>query len=96
MCVKKKIEQLEKEIIGMENVMDHVNVLGVSNDLRNKKLELRTILEERAKGALIRARISSIKDIESPTLAHTLPAQGKWNFNIKSDRDEENGNGFLC
>lgn len=36
-CVKKKIEQLEKEIIGMENVMDHVNVLGVSNDLRRKE-----------------------------------------------------------
>lgn len=65
-CVKKKIEELEKEIIGMENVMD-VNVLGVSNDLRNKKLELRSILEERAKGALIRARISSIKDMDSPT-----------------------------
>lgn len=37
MCVKKKIEQLEKEIIGMENVMDHVNVLGVSNELRRKE-----------------------------------------------------------
>lgn len=55
-----------KDINEMENLLEF-NVLGVTNDLKKKRLELKTLLEERAKGALIRASISSIKKMDAPT-----------------------------
>ncbi len=64
--VKREIERLEKGINDGENLL-YLNTLGETNDLKKKRLELKTLLEERAKGALVRARISSIKEMDAPT-----------------------------
>ncbi len=63
--VKREIERLDKGS-DMENLLD-LNTLGETNDLNKKRLELKTLLDERAKGALVRARISSIKEMDAPT-----------------------------
>lgn len=60
MIAKRNTERLKKDINEMENLLE-LNVLGVTNDLKKKRLELKTLLEESAKGALIRASISSIR-----------------------------------
>lgn len=49
----------------MENLLDS-NALGETNGLK-KRLKLKTLLEERAKGALIQERISSIEEMDGPT-----------------------------
>jgi len=100
--VKRNIESLEKDINEMENVID-LNVSGMTKDLKKNRLELKTLLEERAKGALIRARISSIKEMDAPTkfffnLEHkavkqrkyAIPSEEQWHSNFKSYRNEEN------
>ncbi len=66
MIVKREIERLEKGINDGENLL-YLNTLGETNDLKKKRLELKTLLEERAKGALVRERISSIKELDAPT-----------------------------
>ncbi len=66
MIVKREIERLEKGINDGENLL-YLNTLGETNDLKKNRLELKTLLEERAKGALVRARISSIKEMDAPT-----------------------------
>lgn len=52
MIVKKNIERLEQDINEMENLLD-LNAPDATVDLKKKRLELKTLLEERVKGALI-------------------------------------------
>ncbi|KAL2103228.1 hypothetical protein ACEWY4_000096 [Coilia grayii] len=60
---KFEASRLEEEISKME-VGEGQNNVG---DINEKKKELRSFLQEQAKGALVRARISSIKDMDAPT-----------------------------
>lgn len=65
-CFKKTLESLEFEIGEIEKTM-------TSNDANSKELwnekktQLSSILNERVKGALIRSRFTSIKDMDAPT-----------------------------
>ena len=58
--MQQDIENLEKQIIGNCRI-------GLHRELADKKRELGFYLQEQVKGALIRARISSIKDIDAPS-----------------------------
>ncbi len=94
--VKRNIERLEKGINDLEKLLD-LNALGETIDLKKKRLVLKTLLEERAKGALVRARISSIKEMDAPTKLffnlerkvvkqkkNALPLEGQWHINFGS------------
>lgn len=63
---KQSLEWLEREILAIEQ-----NMIGdLSSNVHEwseKKLKLRSILNEKVKGALVRNRFLSIKDKDSPT-----------------------------
>lgn len=51
----------------MERRLIDVDDHGSMDVLKKKKMELKSLLEEKVKGALVRARISSIKEMDAPT-----------------------------
>lgn len=64
--IKKTIRELERDIEQLEvNVVN--NNLTEASRLEKKKKSLGTLLHENAKGALIRARFSLLKDIDAPS-----------------------------
>lgn len=68
MNVKRTIQSLQKEIAILEE--DLINNKGVQSNgtnLNEKRKELGTLLQERVKGALVRSRFCSIKDMDAPT-----------------------------
>lgn len=62
---------MENDLYDMEHLID-VNNEGLIKELKNKKMDLKVFLEERVKGALIRARIMSIKETDAPTYIFNL------------------------
>ncbi len=65
--LKRNVKNLENEINEMERRLIDVDDHGSMDVLKKKKMELKSLLEERVKGALVRARISSIKEMDAPT-----------------------------
>ncbi|KAL6459478.1 hypothetical protein MHYP_G00329500 [Metynnis hypsauchen] len=65
--VKGTVRGLEREISLIEDELVKKYDAGVSNLLERKRKDLGSYLYEQAKGALIRARVSSIKDMDAPT-----------------------------
>ncbi len=66
-CLKKTLEQLEQEIIAIERNMTVNNVVGLQEKWTEKKLSLSSILNEKVKGALIRSRFLTVRDMDAPT-----------------------------
>ncbi len=67
------MECLEKEIIGVEQSMivnDSVNLKDLWTEKNNR---LSSILNERAKGALVRSRFLTVRDMDAPTSFFFLP-----------------------
>ncbi|KAK7887032.1 hypothetical protein WMY93_026653 [Mugilogobius chulae] len=60
-----QLEQLEKEVSVLEEGV--VRGTGSATTWMNRKGALRTFMNERAKGALLKARITSLSDIDAPT-----------------------------
>ncbi len=68
MNVKRTIQSLQKEIaILEEDLINNKGVLSNGINLNEKRKELGTLLQERVKGALVRSRFCSIKDMDAPT-----------------------------
>ncbi|KAL6472453.1 hypothetical protein MHYP_G00186410 [Metynnis hypsauchen] len=65
--VKGTVRGLEREISLIEEELVKKYDAGVSNLLERKRKDLGSYLYEEAKGALIRARVSSTKDMDAPT-----------------------------
>ncbi|TWW77693.1 Transposon TX1 uncharacterized 149 kDa protein ORF 2 [Takifugu flavidus] len=64
--VKHTIEHLEREIRDLEGSFStHTSTEG--HTLRQKRQELSSFLQERVKGALVRSRFTSIKEMDAPT-----------------------------
>lgn len=63
--VKRAVQELEGEIRDLENALrtDQQN----NDRLQSKKQELNSFLQERAKGALVRAHFTRLQDIDAPT-----------------------------
>ncbi len=65
--VRKVIENLENEIRNLENNLVSDSSSTDSERLQQRRQELRSFLHERAKGALVRSRFTSIRDMDAPT-----------------------------
>ena len=64
--VKRVIQDLEKEIRDLENSLSTHNSTD-SHRLQQKNKELGSFLHERVKGALVRSRFTSVRDMDAPT-----------------------------
>lgn len=62
--MKTTVKSLQRDIVSLEK--DMLNNMGSVNNerLNKKKEELGSFLQEKVKGALIRSRICSIKDMD--------------------------------
>lgn len=66
--VKAAVQKLQRDIQSLENILVINKDDGrIKNEHLNKKKELGSLLQEQVKGALIRARICSIKDMDAPS-----------------------------
>ncbi len=66
--VKKAIQKLQKDIQALENMLVNNNNDGnVQNEHLKKRRNLDHYYKKQVKGALIRARICSIKDMDAPS-----------------------------
>lgn len=65
--IKNVIETLEKQINLMELQLVNAHNSILYNDLQTKKRELRLVLNEKVKGALIRSRFMSLAEMDAPT-----------------------------
>uniref|UniRef100_A0A3P9LKP2 Reverse transcriptase domain-containing protein n=1 Tax=Oryzias latipes TaxID=8090 RepID=A0A3P9LKP2_ORYLA len=63
---KRAISALEKEISGLENTCS-THSASKGQLLKSRRGELSSFLRERAKGALVRARFTTIRDMDAPT-----------------------------
>ncbi|KAJ4947216.1 hypothetical protein JOQ06_009254, partial [Pogonophryne albipinna] len=63
--IKRVVESLEKEIIDLESV-SQADPQKIAS-LKEKRQELNSFMQERAKGALVRARFTKLQDIDTPT-----------------------------
>ena len=63
--IKRVVENLEKEITDLESVSQADPQNNAS--LKEKRQELNSFMQERAKGALVRARFTKLQDIDAPT-----------------------------
>lgn len=64
---KSTIERLEEEIKLVEEEMRDRNNHSNITKLENKRRALGSFLQEKAKGVLVKARISMLKDRDAPT-----------------------------
>lgn len=62
---KGQLEQLEREVTILEQGV--IRGAGSTSTWANKKVALRNFMNERAKGALVKARVASLSDIDAPT-----------------------------
>lgn len=60
--IRKAMEQLEADIKELESVAP-----GNTDQLRKKQKQLSVFLREKAKGALVRARFTTVRDMDAPT-----------------------------
>lgn len=67
LCLKKTLEQLEQEIIAIERNMTVNNVVSLLENWTENKFSLSSILNEKGKGALIRSRFLTVRDMDAPT-----------------------------
>jgi len=65
--VKFAVKSLEKDIQKMESTIFNNNEPEQTELLNKKKKELGSLLQQQVKGAIVRARICSIKDMDAPT-----------------------------
>ena len=65
--VKAAVQDLEVTIKNIEEGLQRDSDPTMGNLLREKKLELSSFLQERVKGALVRARFLQLKDMDAPT-----------------------------
>ena len=65
--VKETIRALEQDITSIELRLLTPNDPGLVINLQDKRHELRSFLHERVKGALIRSRFASLKDMDAPS-----------------------------
>uniref|UniRef100_A0A8K9XWG7 Reverse transcriptase domain-containing protein n=1 Tax=Oncorhynchus mykiss TaxID=8022 RepID=A0A8K9XWG7_ONCMY len=65
--VKETIKALEQDIKSIELKLLTQNDPGLVMNLQDKRHELRWFLHERVKGALIRSRFASLKDMDAPS-----------------------------
>lgn len=65
--LKKRVGELEREILSMESDLSLGNNAQTVDGLREKRDILGKIMEEQAKGAMVRARIIQYKDMDGPT-----------------------------
>lgn len=65
--IRKAISVLEKEIAGIEDEMVNLKKCGLADGLKERKNCLASILNERAKGAMVRARFSSLNEMDAPS-----------------------------
>lgn len=66
LCLKRTLEGIEKEILVIEENMMRVLDANVQ-EWTDKKLKLSSVLNEKVKGALVRSRFMSLKDMDGPT-----------------------------
>ncbi|XP_075968244.1 adhesion G-protein coupled receptor G6 [Anarhichas minor] len=64
--VKRVIEDLENEIRDLEHSL-FTHTSTDTHRLQQKKQQLGSFLQERAKGALVRSRFTSVRDMDAPT-----------------------------
>lgn len=65
--LKRKVSKLEEDISALYVSLIDKNDMGVQDNLISKKHELRGILHEKVKSALVKARFISINDMDAPT-----------------------------
>ncbi|KAI4900412.1 hypothetical protein NFI96_009713, partial [Prochilodus magdalenae] len=65
--VRLAVKKLQRDIEDLEKRIDGNSGEGLQGVLAVKRQELGSYLQEQVKGALIRARISSIKDVDAPS-----------------------------
>ncbi len=78
--IKKTIRELERDIEQLEINAVNNNLTDV-NMLEKRKKSLGTLLHENAKGALIRARFSLLKDMDAPSSFFFNWKKKKWKEN---------------
>ena len=66
-AVKTKLEALEQEILFITAKASGRDMAGFETYLNQNKLELRSLLEDRGEGALVRARFLQYADMDGPT-----------------------------
>ena len=66
-CSKETIRALEQDIKPIELKLLTQNDPGLVMNLQDKRHELRLFLHERVKGALIRSRFATLKDMDAPS-----------------------------
>ena len=64
--IRKTIQQLEQDIRDMEDRL-HTHHSIDTHTLHQKKQELSTFLQERVNGVLVRARFTTIREMDAPT-----------------------------
>ena len=64
--VRRTIQHLEQDIRDMEDRL-HTHRSTDTHTLHQKRQELSTFLQERVKGALVRARFTTVRDMDAPT-----------------------------
>lgn len=65
--IKQQIAEIEQEIFQITSGMIQHSDPSLDGKLAEKKQDLETLLQVRAKGALIRSRFMSIHDMDAPT-----------------------------
>ncbi len=93
---KTTVQTLQKDIQLLEKHLGSNNERIQGDVLKKKKQELSSFLKEQAKGALIRAKFCSIKDMDAPSTfffnlernceskTDVSPSSSGWISNIKS------------
>ncbi len=65
--IKNKMSRLEEDIYLLYSSLINRNDMEVQENLLSKKQELRHILNEKVKAALVRTRFITINDMDAPT-----------------------------
>lgn len=97
--LKRTVDILQREIEHLEKQIVYNNEVTQRDGLKKKRQELNLLLQEQVKGALIRSRYCSIKDMDAPsTFFFNLERKSvqrktmcRLRRYIQSHRDEENG-----
>lgn len=79
--VKETIKALEQDIKSIELKLLTQNDPGLVMNLQDKRHELRSFLHERVKGALIRSRFASLKDMDAPSAFFLTSDSRRYNVN---------------
>lgn len=75
--IKKAVSSLDKNIKHLDNILLSQDDSVTRNLLQPQQQELGTLLQERVKGVMIRARFVNIKDMDAPSSFFNFVAQRK-------------------